>query len=131
MLPTQNAPSGPTRPSFSRVFGLLFLDAAKLLLALRVAGSKRMTLWRSATTSRPEAASPIEPTSLSKLQETTLVRREVEPKKRAVQDIDEVDAVRPLVIDRALADPAFRVGDAGEVERHAAPERIVSARAGR
>ena len=50
-----------------------------------------------------------------------IARRDIEPIERAVQDIDEVETVRPLVVDRALADPALQIGEAGEVERHAGP----------
>ena len=37
-----------------------------------------------------------------------LAGREIQPEDRLLQDVDEIEPVRPLVVERALADPASR-----------------------
>src|SRR6185437_11703384 len=62
MLPTQNAPSGPTLPSFRRLVGGSSTRRVNSCTAC-VRGSNSTTRCRSATTSPPERHSPKLPTT--------------------------------------------------------------------
>src|SRR6185437_7189797 len=65
MLPTQNAPSGPTLPSFRRLVGGSSTRRVNSCTAC-VRGSNSTTRCRNATTSRPERQRPKLPTTSGK-----------------------------------------------------------------
>ena len=117
MLPTQNAPSGPTRPSFRRVFSACSSSIRQISCFASVAGSNRSTLCgarrRSAPTRQVRSSRPRSRKSTTRDHST---RHRAD--RQCGSGYRRSRVVRPLVVHRALADPALQIGEAGEVERH-------------